>query len=151
MPRPRKKTIQSTSLPLTVEMSESLLEAVLLKTLQPLYGEIATMKQKNDRVQRQITDSIAAQADTQILLRSLSKQVLSLLAQQTKLAQILTSFSESSTNDDIGNSLEKLKQCSDHWEKVLGTLSAKLDSTKNSQQALTDSLASFSQSLASID
>ena len=141
MPSPRKPLTNPPPQPLTVEMSGSLLQTVLLKTLQPLHGEIATLRQENSRLQQQLTDSITSQVDTQTLLDSLSKQVLNLIAQQLQLQQTLSQWTASSqinNLDDLQPSLATLVQS-------LTSLSTNLNDNSNLQQQLMHSLADLSQ------
>ena len=117
------------------------MQTVLLKTLQPLHGEIATLRQENSRLQQQLTDSITSQVDTQTLLDSLSKQVLNLIAQQLQLQQTLSQWTASSqinNLDDLQPSLATLVQS-------LTSLSTNLNDNSNLQQQLMNSLADLSQ------
>lgn len=145
MPRPRKKTTQPLTTLMTVEMSGSVLEAALLKGLQPLYGEIASLRQESIKQQ-------AAQSDTQAFLKTLSEQVLTLLIQQTQLNQTLAKLSEPSKSDnDIGNSLDKLQQCLMQLEKGLTVLHIKLDNNSGYQHELAKDLSDLNQPLSQAD
>lgn len=147
MPRPRKKTTQKTILPMTVEISGSLLEAALLKSLEPLYGEITMLRKENVRLQQQVMGSITVQTETQVLLKNLSKQVLRLLTQQTQINQFLSGLSKELAAGDISSKSAQPKTSLAQLTEGLANLQTSLDSDINSQRELVHSLAKLRQSL----